>query len=137
MLMSWALFLVSAVVIVVAGTKLARYADQIAELNGLGRLWIGVVLVAGATSRPPSFSELPKWFFSSLPGAAVGHAAVSISSSNRCQECGVLPPYRLPTVAKCPPRLTVSMPSGVKHQEVSSRWVAASKALLLLPLNCA
>lgn len=69
MLMSWALFLVSAVVIVVAGTKLARYADQIAELNGLGRLWIGVVLVAGATSRPPSFSELPKWFFSSLPGA--------------------------------------------------------------------
>ena len=103
MLMSWALFLVSAVVIVVAGTKLARYADQIAELNGLGRLWIGVVLVAGATSRPPSFSELPKWFFSSLPGAAVGHAAVSISSSNRCQECGVLPPYRLPTVAKCPP----------------------------------
>ncbi len=54
MLMSWALFLVSAVVIVVAGTKLARYADQIAELNGLGRLWIGVVLVAGATSRPPS-----------------------------------------------------------------------------------
>lgn len=46
------LFLMSAVVIVVAGTKLARYADQIAELSGLGRLWIGVVLMAGATSLP-------------------------------------------------------------------------------------
>lgn len=67
--MSWVLFVVSAVVIVVAGTKLARYADQIAELSGLGRLWIGVVLVAGATSLPPFFSELPKWFFSSLLGA--------------------------------------------------------------------
>jgi cation:H+ antiporter len=47
--MSWVLFLVSAAVIVVAGTKLARYADQIAEFSGLGRLWIGVVLVAGAS----------------------------------------------------------------------------------------
>jgi len=52
MLMSWALFLVSAAVIVGAGTMLARYADRIAELSGLGRLWIGVVLVAGATSLP-------------------------------------------------------------------------------------
>ena len=58
MLMSWVLFLVSAAVIVVAGTMLARYADQIAELSGLGRLWIGVVLVAGATSLPEVMTDV-------------------------------------------------------------------------------
>ena len=36
------LFIVSAGAIVFAGTKLSRYGDQIAELTGLGRLWIGV-----------------------------------------------------------------------------------------------
>lgn len=46
------LFVVSAGTIVFAGTKLSRYGDQIAELTGLGRLWIGVVLMAAATSLP-------------------------------------------------------------------------------------
>lgn len=54
--MPWMLFLLSAVVIVLAGTKLARYADQIAELSGLGRVWIGVVLVAGAPRRRRHFT---------------------------------------------------------------------------------
>lgn len=43
------LFVVSAGAIVFAGTKLSRHGDQIAELTGLGRLWIGVVLMAAAT----------------------------------------------------------------------------------------
>jgi len=47
--MLWLLFAVSAAVIVIAGAKLSRYGDQIAELTGLGLLWIGVVLMgAGA-----------------------------------------------------------------------------------------
>ena len=50
--MAWLSFLVSAAVIVVAGTKLSRYGDQIAEHTGLGGLWIGVVLMAAATSLP-------------------------------------------------------------------------------------
>jgi cation:H+ antiporter len=45
-------FLASAAVIVVAGTFLARYGDAIADLTGLGRLLVGSVLVAGATSLP-------------------------------------------------------------------------------------
>lgn len=39
-------------VIVVAGSVLAKVADQIAEVTGLGRLLIGSVLLAGATSLP-------------------------------------------------------------------------------------
>lgn len=45
-------FTVSAVVIIVAGTFLSRFADQIAERTGFGRLLIGSVLLAGATSLP-------------------------------------------------------------------------------------
>lgn len=41
-----------AAVIIAAGTMLARYADAIAEATGLGRLLIGSVLLAGATSLP-------------------------------------------------------------------------------------
>ena len=46
------LFVLSGLVIVVAGTSLARHADTIAERSGLGRVWIGTILLAGATSLP-------------------------------------------------------------------------------------
>jgi cation:H+ antiporter len=52
------LFVVSAGAIVSAGTKLSRHGDQIAELTGLGRLWIGVVLMAAATSLPEVFTTI-------------------------------------------------------------------------------
>lgn len=45
-------FLGSAVIIIIAGTFLSRYADEIAERTGLGRLLVGSVLLAGATSLP-------------------------------------------------------------------------------------
>ena len=45
-------FLVCATVIIVAGTFLTRFADAIAELTKLGRLVIGSVLLASATSLP-------------------------------------------------------------------------------------
>lgn len=45
-------FLASGAAIVLAGTALARSADAIAEASGLGRVWIGSVLLAGATSLP-------------------------------------------------------------------------------------
>lgn len=57
-LMPWAVFLLSAAVIVYAGTKLSRYGDEIATLTGLGGLWIGVVLMAGATSLPEIFTDV-------------------------------------------------------------------------------
>ncbi|MEO5864708.1 MAG: sodium:calcium antiporter [Nitrospiraceae bacterium] len=55
---AWAIFISSAAVIVYAGTKLSRYGDQIATLTGLGGLWIGVVLMAGATSLPEVFTTV-------------------------------------------------------------------------------
>lgn len=45
-------FLLSGAVVVYAGTALARHADAIADSTGIGRLWVGSVLLAGATSLP-------------------------------------------------------------------------------------
>ena len=56
--MIWLILVCSAVLVVLAGTKLARYGDQIAEITGLGGLWIGVVLMAGATSLPEIFTDV-------------------------------------------------------------------------------
>jgi cation:H+ antiporter len=45
-------FLALATVVALAGTFLARSAGQIAEITRLGRLLIGSVLLAAATSLP-------------------------------------------------------------------------------------
>lgn len=52
------MFLISAAVIVTAGTVLTRAADTIAERTGLGRVWIGVVLLATATSLPELAADI-------------------------------------------------------------------------------
>lgn len=64
-------FLVCAAVIVVAGTFLTRYADAIAELTGLGRLLVGSVLLAGATSLPELTVDISAIRLN-LPDLAVG-----------------------------------------------------------------
>ena len=56
--MIWVIFILSAATIVAAGTKLSFYGDRIAEHTGLGRLWIGVVLMAAATSLPEVFTTI-------------------------------------------------------------------------------
>jgi len=51
-------FIAAGIVVVFAGTALARYADAIAEATKLGRLWIGSVLLAGATSLPELATDI-------------------------------------------------------------------------------
>ena len=48
----------SAVVVVISGIFLAKYGDALADLMGWGRLWVGTMLVAGATSLPELVSNI-------------------------------------------------------------------------------
>jgi cation:H+ antiporter len=48
----WFKFILCLAVILFAGTKLAQYGDAIAEKTGLGRIWIGLVLIAVITTMP-------------------------------------------------------------------------------------
>ena len=47
-----AIFLASAVVVIYLGNQLAKYGDALATLTGWGRLFVGSILVALATSLP-------------------------------------------------------------------------------------
>ena len=50
--MIWFKFVLCLAIILFAGTKLARYGDVIAEKTGLGRIWIGLLLIAVITTMP-------------------------------------------------------------------------------------
>lgn len=50
--MVWLLFIISAAVIVIAATQLAKYGDIIAIRTRLGGMFVGLLLMAGATSLP-------------------------------------------------------------------------------------
>ncbi len=45
-------FVGAGVILILAATFLTRAADEIAERSGLGRVWMGAVLLAAATSLP-------------------------------------------------------------------------------------
>lgn len=51
-LVNGAIFLAAALAVWIAGTKLAKFADQIAQITGLGREVLGILLLGGVTSLP-------------------------------------------------------------------------------------
>jgi len=75
--MIWLEFLISATLLVVAATKLAEFGDVIALRTGLGRLFIGTILMAGATSLPEFLTTL-----NSFQQGAVNLAAGNLFGSN-------------------------------------------------------
>ncbi|MGE3805794.1 MAG: sodium:calcium antiporter [Gemmataceae bacterium] len=65
-------FVGTALVIIVAGTVLTRCADAIADLTGLGKLLVGSILLAGATSLPELSVDISAVYRENLPDLAVG-----------------------------------------------------------------
>ena len=70
--MIWLQFAATALVIVLAGVRLARYGDVLGEKSGLGRSWIGVVLLAATTSLPELFTGFGATALAPLPDIALG-----------------------------------------------------------------
>jgi cation:H+ antiporter len=68
----WIGFIVCTSMIVYAGTKLAKYGDIIAEKTGLGRAWIGLVLMASVTSLPELITGISSVTLAGVPDIAVG-----------------------------------------------------------------
>jgi len=77
MLLTWFLFILCAAVILVAGTQLSRYGDVIADMTGLGRTWIGVVLLASVTSLPELITGFSSTAIFRVPDIAMGDIAGS------------------------------------------------------------
>lgn len=70
----WLEFAVCAVAIGLAGPVLTQYGDVIARLTGLSRSWIGLVLLATATSLPELFTGISSVAIAKVPDIAVGDA---------------------------------------------------------------
>jgi cation:H+ antiporter len=70
--MLWFEFISCVVVVVAASSVLSRYADVIAEKTGLGRAWVGAILLAGVTSLPELVSGITAVAVLNAPNLAIG-----------------------------------------------------------------
>ncbi|MDA9467016.1 sodium:calcium antiporter [Bradyrhizobium sp. CCBAU 53415] len=70
----WLEFALCAIAIGLAGPVLTQYGDVIARLTGLSRSWIGLVLLATATSLPELFTGISSVAIANVPDIAVGDA---------------------------------------------------------------
>lgn len=70
--MIWIEFILCAVLIFGAGSLLSKYGDVIAEKTGLGRAWIGAILIAGVTSLPELASGVSAVAWLNTPNLAAG-----------------------------------------------------------------
>lgn len=72
MLFVWLKFIACLLIIVIAGQRVAKYGDILAEKTGLGGAWIGVVLVAIATSLPELFTGISSVALVKAPDLTIG-----------------------------------------------------------------
>jgi cation:H+ antiporter len=70
--MLWIQFIICVIIVVAASSLLSRYADVIAEKTGLGRAWVGAILLAGVTSLPELVSGITAVTVLHAPNLAIG-----------------------------------------------------------------
>jgi cation:H+ antiporter len=70
--MVWIEFFICALLIIWAGSLLSKYGDIIAEKSGLGRVWLGAILIAGITSLPELASGVSAVVWLNAPNLAAG-----------------------------------------------------------------
>lgn len=69
----WLSLLACLAAIGVAGVRLSRYGDIIAEKSGLSRGWVGLILLASATSLPELVTGISAVTVANVPDIAVGN----------------------------------------------------------------
>ncbi|MBA7471117.1 hypothetical protein ES707_06413 [subsurface metagenome] len=70
--MVWLEFSACLVIILFAGTKLARYGDAIAKKTGLGGIWVGLIFLAFITSAPELVTGVSSVALVGLPDLGLG-----------------------------------------------------------------
>ena len=68
----WIQFALVTGIVFYAGSKLSLYGDVIAEKTGMGRMWVGVALMASVTSLPELFTGIGSVVIFELPDIAAG-----------------------------------------------------------------
>ncbi len=65
-------FTISAAVIIYSGTKLSFYGDKFADLTGMGKAWVGLILMATVTSLPELITGISSVAIVKAPDLAAG-----------------------------------------------------------------
>lgn len=65
-------FILCTAVIIFSGTKLSFYGDKIAELTGMGKAWVGLILMASVTSLPELITGISSVAIVKAPDLAAG-----------------------------------------------------------------
>lgn len=73
-LLPWLQFAICALLIAYAGRLLTQYGEMISRLTGLSRSWVGLVLLATATSVPELFTGVSAVAVAGAPNIALGDA---------------------------------------------------------------
>ncbi|MEJ2409613.1 MAG: sodium:calcium antiporter [Novosphingobium sp.] len=74
MILAWLQFLACVVVIGFAGPALSRNGDMIARLTGMSRGWVGLIMLATATSLPELYTGISAVALAGTPDIAIGDA---------------------------------------------------------------
>jgi len=69
----WLQFALCTAIILFSGARLSKYGDIIAEKTGLGKTWIGVVLLAATTSLPELITGISSVTIFDVPNIALGN----------------------------------------------------------------
>jgi cation:H+ antiporter len=68
----WLAFIICTAAIIYSGSRLSRYGDIIAEKTGLGRTWVGLIMLASITSLPELMTGISAVTIIDVPNIAVG-----------------------------------------------------------------
>lgn len=117
-MVTWLAFIACTAIILFAGANLSKYGDIIAEKTGLGRTWIGIVLLASVTSLPELMTGISSVAIFDVPDIAVGDVFGS------CM-------FNLVIIALLDP---IGGPSPISAQAHQGQVLGASFGILLLGL---
>jgi len=121
----WFKFVLCLAVILFAGTKLAKYGDAIAEKTGLGRIWIGLVLIAAITSMPELVTGVSAAAVVGLPDLALGTLLGSCSLNLFILALLDIFHQRTPVLSVASPRHVITAGWGVLLMAIAAGTIFA------------
>ena len=71
--MIWIIFLLAALAVLISGQRLTKAGDELAEVTGMSRGFVGVILLGFVTSLPEMVSTLSAALFVNAPDLALGN----------------------------------------------------------------
>ena len=127
-------FIICAVVIFFAGKKLSYYGDLIAEMTGMGKAWIGLVLLASVTSLPELFVGISASAIVRSADLAVGNVVGSCAFNlGILAIMDVFVPLRRPIFASASQNHIMAAAMGIILIDMAGLGIFLSDDILITP----